>query len=121
MEKVRKSLRESLTPKQRRGLIHDHFVLLKRESELTDPEVLLLSGWVKNYPELGLAHRLKEDFFKIYDSQSRDEALVRYAAWELSVTEEIKDAFSDLICAWRNWQPYIVAYFDHRITDTHFI
>ncbi|MET3109608.1 transposase, partial [Oxalobacteraceae bacterium GrIS 1.18] len=119
MEKVRKSLRESLTAKQRRGLMHDRFVLLKRESQLTDQEALKLSGWVKNYPELGLAYRLKEDFFKIYDSQSREEALARYAVWEISVTEEVRDAFSDLITAWRNWQPYILAYFDHRITNAY--
>lgn len=119
MEKVRKSLRESLTPKQRRGLMHDRFVLLKRESELTDKEALSLSGWVKNYPELGLAHKLKEDFFKIYDAQNSDDALVRFAKWEVSVTHEVRDAFSDLIRAWRNWQPYIVSYFDHRITNAY--
>ncbi|WPX45649.1 ISL3 family transposase [Undibacterium sp. CCC3.4] len=119
MEKIRKSLRESLTTKQRRGLMHDRFVLLKRESDLTDQEAMKLSGWAENYPELGLAYRLKEDFFKIYDSQSKEEALARYAAWEISVTEEVRDAFSDLIKAWRNWQPHILAYFDHRITNAH--
>ncbi|MET3120444.1 transposase [Oxalobacteraceae bacterium GrIS 2.11] len=117
MEKVRKSLRESLTTKQRRGLMHDRAVLLKRESQLTDHDALLLSGWVENYPELGLAYRAKENFFKIYDSVSREEAVVRYAAWEISITEEIRDAFSDLIRAWRNWQPYILACFDHHTTN----
>lgn len=33
MERVRKTLRESLTLKQRRGLMHDRFVLLKRERD----------------------------------------------------------------------------------------
>ncbi|MDP0919330.1 transposase, partial [Klebsiella pneumoniae] len=62
LEKVRKGLREQLTPKQRRGLMHDRFVLLKRERDLNDQELLLLDGWTKNYPELGAAYRLKEDF-----------------------------------------------------------
>lgn len=119
MEKVRKSLRESLSPKQRRGLMHDRFVLLKRESELTDKETLLLSGWVRNYPDLGLAHQLKEEFFKIYDSKSAAEALARFAAWDIAVTHEVRDAFADLIRAWRNWQPYIVSYFDHPITNAY--
>ena len=66
LERVRKSFRESLSPKQRRGLMHDRFVLLKCESELNDKEILLLSGWLNNYPELALAYRLKEDFFNIY-------------------------------------------------------
>ncbi len=60
MERVRKSLRESLTPKQRRGLMHDRFVLLKRERDLNDEERLNLDGWTKNYPVLGEAFRLKE-------------------------------------------------------------
>ncbi len=85
LERVRKSLRESLTPKQRRGLMHDRFVLLKRERELNDKEALLLSGWVKNYPEIGQAHRLKEEFFGIYDAASPDEAVGRYIGWKKKI------------------------------------
>ena len=46
--------------------MHDRFVLLKRERELTDKDRLLLDGWTANYPELGAAYRAKEDFFDIY-------------------------------------------------------
>jgi transposase len=119
LERVRKSFRESLTPKQRRGLMHDRFVLLKRESELNDKEVLLLSGWLNNYPELGLAYRLKEDFFKIYSAESKQNALDRFAEWEKSITPDVRDAFADLIRAWRNWQPYILNYFDHPVTNAY--
>lgn len=119
LERVRKSFRESLTPKQRRGLMHDRFVLLKRESELRDKEVLLLSGWLNNYPELGLAYRLKEDFFKIYDAESRYDALAKFSEWDKSVTHEVRDAFADLIRAWHNWQPYILNYFDHPVTNAY--
>ena len=118
-EKVRKSYRESLTPKQRRGLMHDRFVMLKREHDLSDREALLLSGWLKNYPELGMAYRLKEDFFKIYDARTKEEALLRFSMWDRAVTHEVRDAFSDLIRAWRNWHPYILAYFDHPVTNAY--
>lgn len=40
MERIRKGMREQLTTKQRRGLMHDRFVLLKRERELTDKDRL---------------------------------------------------------------------------------
>ncbi len=119
MERVRKSFRESLTPKQRRVLMHDRFVLLKRESELSDSEVLKLSCWLNNYPELGVAYKLKEDFFKIYDARSRHDAMNMYAAWEKSVTPEVRDAFSDIIRAWGNWQPYILNHFDHPVTNAY--
>ena len=39
LERVRKSLRGQLTAKQRRGLMHDRFILLKRERDLTDTEI----------------------------------------------------------------------------------
>lgn len=119
MERIRKSFRESLLPKQRRGLMHDRFVMLKRESELSDSEALKLSGWLNNYPELGVAYKLKEDFFNIYAASSRHEALARYEQWEKSITQEVRDAFSDLIRAWRNWQPYILNYFDHPVTNAY--
>ena len=119
MERVRKSCRESLTPKQRRGLMHDRFVMLKREDTLSDQEALLLSGWTKNFPTLGRAYQLKEDFFKIYDSKDKADALEKFAAWERSLTQELRPAFSNLLKAWRNWQPYITAYFDHPVTNAY--
>jgi transposase len=119
LERVRKSLRESLTPKQRRGLMHDRFVLLKRERELNDKEALLLSGWTRNYPEIGQAHRLKEEFFGIYDAQSPDEAVGRYIGWKRQITPDVADAFADLVRAWENWEPLIVAYFDHPVTNAY--
>lgn len=66
--------------------MHDRFVLLKRERDLTDQEVLSLSGWTKNYDELGLAYRLQEDFFGIYDARAPDEAQARYIDWKRRIT-----------------------------------
>ena len=119
LEKVRKGLRESLTLKERRGLMHDRFVLLKRAHDLGDKERLLLSGWTKNYDVIGIAYQLKEAFFGIYDAESSDEAAAKYIEWKRGVTPEAAPAFSDLIRAWENWEPYILAYFDHPITNAY--
>ncbi len=82
VEKVRKSLRESLTPKPRRGSMHDRLVLLKRERDLGDKERLSLPGWTSNDPELGEAYRLKEVFYGIYEGMgSADQTLARDVAW----------------------------------------
>ena len=115
MERVRKSLRESLTPKQRRGLMHDRFVLLKRERDLNDKERLNLDGWTKNYPELGEAYRLKEQFFGIYDAESPDEAQAKFIRWQKSIPSEIADAFADIERAWGNWTMPILNYFNPQI------
>ncbi|MBC7293925.1 MAG: ISL3 family transposase [Thermoleophilia bacterium] len=119
LERVRKGLREQLSPKQRRGLMHDRFVLLKRERDLTDQDRLLLDGWTANYGALGAAYRAKEDFFAIYDAKSPAEALVRYERWNKALLPEIREAFSDLIRAFTNWQPWIVNYFNHPITNAY--
>ncbi len=119
MEKVRKALRAELLPKQRRGLMHDRFVLLKRERDLTDQERLNLDGWTKNYPPLGEAYRLKEAFYGIYDAQTPEDAMCRYEAWYRAIAPEIREPFSDLIRAWSNWQPCILGYFEHPITNAY--
>ncbi|MHB8253598.1 MAG: ISL3 family transposase [Acidiferrobacter sp.] len=119
MERVRKGLRERLTTKQKRGLAHDRLVLLKRERDLSGEESLLLSGWIKNYDEIGQAYRLKEDFFKIYDAQSPDEAQGRYREWKARITPEVAPAFSELVKAWDNWTPWILGYFEHPATNAY--
>lgn len=75
METIRKQLRESLTKNQRRGLMHDRFILLKRHKVLTDMEKVTLDLWTKNHLSLGTAYELKEAFFDIWESDNRQKAL----------------------------------------------
>lgn len=119
MEKIRKSLRADLNPKQRRGLMHDRFVLLKRERELSDQERFNLDGWMKNYPLLGEAYRLKEEFFKVYDHKSRNDAEFAYEQWIKSIPSELNEAFNPIRTAVGNWSPYIFNYFDHPVTNAY--
>lgn len=119
LERARKSIRSQLTPQQRRGLLKDRFVLLKRKHELTDAEYLRYSGWVLNYPEMGEAYELKESFFNIWNSRTRDEAQQAYYAWLRLVSPEMKQYFDPLIKAMGNWHNEIFAYFDHPITNAY--
>ncbi|OYY09296.1 MAG: ISL3 family transposase [Polynucleobacter sp. 35-46-11] len=119
LESVRKSLRESLTAKERRTLMHDRFILLKRERDLNEEEILLLSGWTLNYPLLGEAYRLKESFYGIYDATIKAEAQQRYQSWLHSIPSDLLLDFADLTRACENWHPWIMNYFDHRITNAY--
>lgn len=119
LEKVRKSLREQLTTKQRRGLMNDRFVLLKRERDLSAQETFLLEGWCQDYPELGLAYRHKEDFYQIYDAKTPEEAKILFSDWLRTLTPEAKTAYGDLVSAWQNWEPYICNYFNHPVTNAY--
>jgi transposase len=77
-------------------------------------------GWTKNYPELGAAYSLKEGFYGIYEgSGSPQAAIAAYEAWNKAVVPEVRDAYSDLIRAWTKWQPWILGYFDHPVTNAY--
>lgn len=117
LENARKAMREELTPQQRRGLMHDRYVLLRRRQDLTDEQFLLLDGWIRNYPLLGEAYRLKEEFFGIYEAEDVEAAKVRYAAWANSIPTDLLPHFQPIITSWRNWETEVLEYFNHRITN----
>ena len=50
---------------------------------------------------------------------SKEDALTRYEAWSKSVPPEIRPHFEDLIRAFTNWQPWILNYFDHKVTTAY--
>lgn len=119
METIRKQLREGLTKQQRRGLMHDRFILLKRYKELTDMDKVTLDLWTKNHPSLGIAYELKESFFALWDSDSRQKAFLKYLDWKSKIPEELQPAFEPLTKAMANWEQEIFNYFDHRITNAY--
>ncbi|ACD93957.1 ISL3 family transposase [Trichlorobacter lovleyi] len=119
LEVVRKSIREDLTTKQRRGLMHDRFFLLKRESELKPFERLTLESWTRNFPVLGEAYQAKEDFLRIYDHLDISDALAAYDTWQSGLSLGVATAFKPLITAVKNWRTEIFAYFDHPVTNAY--
>ncbi len=119
MEKARKSLRESLEPNQRRQLMHDRFILLRRQRDLDVSQQMLLEVWTKNYPVLGESYRLKEEFFSVYEAKDMDEAVHRYQTWKSSIPGDVLEYFQPIVTAWENWQHEILAYFDHPVTNAY--
>jgi transposase len=113
LETIRKQLRDGLSPKERRGLMHDRFILLKRHKELTEMDKITLDLWTKNHPSLGIAYELKESFFSLWDSDSR------YHVWKAMIPKELQSAFEPLTKAMENWEAEIFAYFDHRVTNAY--
>ena len=119
LDTVRKSIREGLTPKVRRTLMHDRFILLKRYRELDTHELLVLESWIKNFKDLGTAYQLKEQFYDIWESKNKREALERYQEWRSRIPEQIEAAFQPLKTAVSNWEKEIFAYFDHPVTNAY--
>lgn len=117
MEVVRKAHRAALQPNQRRRLMHDRFILLRRPGDLSDQQRLILDGWLANYPQLAAAYKAKEAFFGLYGCATKEEARRYYDAWQKTLPADLEPAFKDITTAFRTWEPLILAYFDHRITN----
>ena len=121
LETVRKSLRSKLTDRQLRTLVHDRLILLKRKRDLKMDEIIKLESWINNYPSLGAAYRLKEDFYDIWDSVDRQEAEERYLMWASTIPSDMLDSWAFLLTAIRNRRDEIFAYFDQpqHITNAY--
>jgi transposase len=120
METVRKNLRSKQSRENRKGLMHDRFVLLKRADRLNQEGKTKLEAWINTNPILGIAHKLKEEFFTIYDAKSPEEAAERFEAWRVrAVSPKLDGAFTELIRAWTNWEHWILNYFVHPVTNAY--
>lgn len=73
LDSVRKSLKDKMTPKERRTLMRERYILLKRKHDLNERDVFLLETWLGNISDLKEAHELKEEFYGVWDTNDSDE------------------------------------------------
>jgi transposase len=116
---IRRGVRENLTPKQRRGLMHDRFILLKRAHKLQPFEQLILESWTRNFPALAEAYYAKEAFYAMYDCMETEEARRVLINWKHSLSPTIKTAFQPLVTAMGNWEAEVLNYFEHPVTNAY--
>ena len=120
LDAVRKSLRDGMDAKQRRKLMHDRHLLLRRRKDLEPIDHMLMDSWTGALPSLLNAYNAKEDFYEVYEKTTdRRDAQELYEVWLGSLDRETKLAFHELIRAVENWKPEIFAYFDHRATNAY--
>lgn len=120
LEKIRKANRQNVSAKDRRQLMRDRYVLLRRHKDLNnfDDQIKLLM-WTDMFPLLGQAYELKEQFFDIYEAESTKEAYKLYQNWFSNVPKELMTYFEDLIKAINNWEEEIFNYFNSPITNAY--
>jgi len=117
VERVRKEVRAELSDRARRGLMHDRFLLHKRHKDLTAQQLFILESWLGQFPRLAAAYWRKEDFYKVYEACTHEDALARYTAWMKKVEEsQVTDAFEEFIQTVERWRDFIFNYFIHRYT-----
>lgn len=116
LETVRKEIRKSLTEKQRRTLMHDRFLLLRRPHDLNERDTLILETWLKNFPRLETAYRLKEMFYHVYEASTEADALQQYFTWFAQITPDVFDAFVPFTLTVERYGDAIFNYFTHQYT-----
>jgi len=119
MDTVRKNTREHLTARQRRTLIRDRYILFHRKADLNEQDQFILDTWLGQFPTLGKAYQLKEDFCDLWTIKDRQEAEERYEAWRESIPTELQPAYKPLTTAVGNWKGEIFAWWDKPVTNAY--
>lgn len=118
LDQVRIALRREMPDRTARILMRSRFLLLRRLVSLSTNERMILETWLDQLPQLRHAHAAKEAFFEIYDTATDAKtAGDQLAAWRESLNPNTARAFRELLTAAKNWEPHILAYFDHRYTN----
>lgn len=93
------------------------WALLKHVEDLKREEALLLTLACTKYPEIEDLHYLKEEFREFFNLESKDDALafIHYYK-DLAAEYDIPElkTFSKTL---DNWLPYILNYYDYRISN----
>lgn len=96
-------------------------LLRMRYHRLSEKGKFNLDMWLANEPELGLAHRLKESFYDIYEAPTKDEARRQLVEWRAAVPAAMRNVskkeFRPLWTAARNWTEDILSYWDFPVTN----
>src|SRR5258708_8720370 len=119
LETVRKAIKSTLSDAQRKGLMHDRYILLHRFVDLNESKRLILETWTENFPDLKAAYWLKESFFDIWQKSQRDQAETAYQDWKSRIPPHLETAFQPLLTAVTNWHEPIFAYVDHFVSNAY--
>jgi len=119
LEDIRRGLKAGLTSAQRKTLMGDRKLLLMREHDVKPLPRMTMETWLNAFPELGIAYRLKEDFYGIYDATCEKEARERFSQWKASIPDSQKKHWGPVAQTVTNWSDGIFAYFrpGHQYTN----
>lgn len=95
-------------------------LLRMRYKNLDEKGRFNLQMWLDNEPDVGIAYRLKEAFYDIYDAPTKEAAGKLLDDWRASVPARMRKGKKDykpLMTSTGNWRDEMLAYFDHPISN----
>lgn len=117
LDTVRKSLRSTLTQKERIKLKDDRELLHLRGHELDEPGKVTIADWFERFPILGKAYRCKEAFHALYEYPDKQQAREAAHAWVAHMPPELASDFRETAGALQRWEEAILRYYDARISN----
>ena len=114
--KVRKECESKRTQLK---LKHDKYILKTREHNLEKWQRDKLDGWREVFPAIGIVYDLKEEYYRIYDAKSSQEAKLRFQTWLKKIPPDQWQEWSATLTCWGNWEKEILAFFEVPITNAY--
>lgn len=110
---IRKEVRSGIDSKRMQlRLKKDKFVLKTRAQKLDDWQIERLTSWRSDFPDIGMAYDLKEEFYRIYDAANRQEAMLRFDVWRANIPSAMSKHWAPILTTFGNWDNEIFAFFD---------
>lgn len=120
VDKIRRDIREDITVKRTKlKLKKDKFILKTREHALSAWERSQLEMWRHEFPVIGATYDLKEEFYRIYDAQTEQEARLRFHTWRNHIPVDMMKYWESILVTWQNWDKEIFEYWNHLITNAY--
>ena len=107
LENVRKRIQKEFRAVKRKWFKKSKKILLKREAKLTEEERAILNRMLNSSKALEHAYILKERFYKVIESETKEEAMRALATW-LSYVDYLKvPEFEHCIQTFTDWRQEI--------------
>lgn len=122
VDRVRQQLRRETKRRKGQPTMCRRELLRKHWHQLDAEQQEELRRWLECQPKLKLAYEIKEDFYAIWHSSSSDAARQRYHEWLCRFPPDdehklLAAGFKKLLTAMRNWEGYVLNYFEHPYTN----
>jgi transposase len=117
--KCRREIQRGMSKEDRDELKGLRWILVKNEHNLSKEEKAKLKDMYRKCPELKTCHRLKENFRKIFEEETRrTKAKARLEAWKKRARKTGLESLEPFLTTLDNWEEWILNYFSSgKITN----
>lgn len=115
----RREIQRGMSQEDREELKGLRWILVKNEKDLDPEEQAKLKAMYQKCPELKTCHKLKEEFRKIFEEETRRaQAKVKLESWKKRVRKTGLKSLDGFLTTLDNWQEWILNYFSSdKITN----